>query len=73
MGRKPFAPTPGEIYENRGGGKYLCQFFYKDTAGMINVNSGWDFEAHGCGIYPDGKIDWDYSTKGRFEQVPRRD
>ena len=33
---------------------------------MVNVRSGWSFLAHGVGIYPDGRIDWDYSTDGRF-------
>lgn len=33
---------------------------------MVNVLSGWSFLAHGVGIYPDGRIDWDYSTDGRF-------
>lgn len=36
------------------------------NAEMINVKSGWAFTAHGTNLYPDGSIDWDFSTNGRF-------
>ena len=36
---------------------------------MKNIKSGWTFMAHGIGIYIDSRIDWDYSTGGRFEEV----
>ena len=66
--RKPFTPVPGEIYENEGGGhyKYKCLRSWDGASRMRNVTSGWDFVAHGCGVYPDGRIDWDYSTDGGF-------
>lgn len=67
--RTPFSPEPGKIYElaSPSGGKFYCEsrgsLF---SAWMVNVLSGWYFLAHGVGIYPDGRIDWDYSTHGRF-------
>lgn len=33
---------------------------------MRNIATGWTLKAHGCGVYPDGTIDWDYSTNGYF-------
>ena len=34
---------------------------------LQSVHSGWTFTAHGTKIYPDGSIEWDFSTNGRFE------
>ena len=68
--RKPFIPRTGEIYENEGGGRYLCVSGRMGAgpalATMRNVKSGWQLIAHGVGIYEDGRIDWDYSTGGQF-------
>lgn len=69
--RAPFSPEPGKIYElaSPSGGKFYCESrpsFSMFDAWLINVRSGWYFLAHGVGIYPDGRIDWDYSTAGRF-------
>lgn len=68
--RKGFTPRSGEIYENEGGGQYLCvsgrMGVGPEIATMRNTKSGWQFIAHGIGIYEDGRIDWDYSTGGRF-------
>lgn len=77
-GRTPFSPEPGKIYElaSPSGGRFLCQrlqYGSQFNAWMINVRSGWSFLAHGVGIYPDGRIDWDYSTDGRFETPPEID
>jgi hypothetical protein len=68
--RKPFSPVTGELYENAGGGRYRCLRADHTEASFINVASGWLLRAHGCGIYQDGKIDWDYSTGGCFAEVP---
>lgn len=70
MIREGFTPKTGEVYENQGGGTYRC-LWGRTGAGcreakMQNVKSGWTFIAHGCGIYEDGRIDWDYSTGGHF-------
>ena len=69
--RTPFSPEPGKIYElaSPSGGRFLCQklqYGSQFNAWMVNVRSGWSFLAHGVGIYPDGRIDWDYSTGGQF-------
>ena len=34
---------------------------------LRSVYSGWTFTAHGTNIFPDGSIEWDFSTNGRFE------
>ena len=73
--RRPFNPERGEIYENRGGGTFLC-LAGSQTAGratLWNTASGWTFVAHNCGIYPDGTIDWDFSSGGRFGPLEPED
>ena len=71
--RKRFTPKTGEIYENEGGGIFKCLTGRTGVAPahakMQNVKSGWTFIAHEVGIYEDGRIDWDYSTDGCFEEV----
>lgn len=64
--RQKFSPVEGNIYENEGGGKFICIRQYDNFAVMENIKSGWRFTAHGIGVYPDGRIDWDYSTNGGF-------
>lgn len=70
MNRTKFTPSEGKQYKNAGGGTFRCLSSGKGLpageATMQNVASGWTFEAHGCGIYDDGTIDWDYSTGGYF-------
>lgn len=69
--RQTVTLNPGVVYENEGGGFYRC-LRNDPTPGMAimqNVKSGWTFVAHGVGIYIDYRIDWDYSTGGRFEEV----
>lgn len=69
--RKQFTPKPGMIYRNNGGGTYKCieTGYFDHGAKMQNTVSGWTLNAHGCGIYEDGSIDWDYSTEGHFEKI----
>ncbi len=62
----PFYPEEGAIYRNAGGGTYRCEKAYDSSARMVNVKSGWSLLAHGCRIYFDGSIEWDYSTAGYF-------
>lgn len=67
--RTSFVPIVGGVYRNKGGGYYKCiGFDLVDRPIMKNTASGWTFTAHGIGIYTDGLIDWDFSTKGRFEK-----
>lgn len=86
MKRTTFTPAVGTVYANRGGGKFECinvhkedciingswhNIFRIERVTMQNIASGWTFTAHGCGIYEDGSIDWDYSTDGHFERIER--
>lgn len=56
----------GKIYENAGGGIFRCLESDLTTATVVNVRSGWCCRVIGTGVYPDGKIDWDYSKDGYF-------
>lgn len=75
MKRTAFIPRVGTVYANRGGGKFECidirTYRRIERITMQNIASGWTFTAHGCGIYEDGTIDWDYSTDGHFERIER--
>lgn len=81
---EPLVPTTGQIYTNRGGGKFLClsaetrpcPTYYNasgcasDTSGVFrNVKSGWTFTAKGIIQYADETIEWDHSLDGRFEKA----
>ena len=71
---KPFTPREGTIYENAGGGRYLCTRSWDEdtwTARFMNTASGWELVAHGIVRYEDGTIEWDYSTEGHFEKLRR--
>lgn len=62
-----FKPEIGVTYKNHGGGEYRCLWSKNSEAGFINTRSRWRFTAHGCRMYKDGTIEWDYSTGGFFE------
>lgn len=62
----PFFPEVGQVYRNAGGGEYRCELASGTCACMVNTKSGWSLWAHGCRIYFDGSIEWDYSTDGHF-------
>lgn len=66
--RTKFTPEVGRHYvDQRRMSRYVCLYVDSDgTAVLQNVASKWTFVAHGCGMYEDGSIDWDYSTQGRF-------
>lgn len=81
---QPLTPTVGQVYTNRGGGRYRCiarmekavtTYFNpagdsSDTSGIFrNVKSGWTFTAKGIIQYIDGSIEWNHSTDGRFEDI----
>ena len=68
---KRFAPQMGEVYENAGGGQYVCTrswYHETETACFMNTASGWELLAHGLVRYEDGTIEWDYSTDGGFNE-----
>ena len=65
--RKKFIPQKGKIYQVKGVGSFIClQSDDYTNAVMQNTASKWTFIARGCAIYPDGTIDWDFSTSGYF-------
>lgn len=66
--RTKFTPVVGETYKNRCGSTFICrsEAGHDFTAVMENTVSHWILMAHGCGIYEDGTMDWDYSTNGHF-------
>lgn len=81
---QPLTPTVGQVYVNRGGGRYLCRALVTDhgtqyfnaagcssstTALFQNVKSGWTFTAKGVIQYVDGTIEWDHSSDGCFKEV----
>ena len=66
MARVKFIPVPGCTYANAGGGTYKCISRDKNGFWMQNTVSGWTCLCVGLGVYPDGKIDWDYSKNGYF-------
>lgn len=79
MNGKRFEPVYGQLYTNKGGGTFRCQGGIHKTpytveeaysAIMVNTKTGWTFTANGLIQYEDGTIEWDYSTGGRFEEVP---
>lgn len=76
-------PVVGQVYTNRGGGRFRCiapaatgPTFYNAAGGFSNasgefqdIKSGWTFTAKGIIQYIDGTIEWDHSIDGRFEQM----
>lgn len=85
---QPLTPTVGQVYVNRGGGRYLCRALVTDqgilyfnaaggsssTSGIFqNIKSGWTFTAKGIIQYIDGTIEWDHSSDGCFKEVERHD
>lgn len=76
-------PVIGEVYTNRGGGRYRCialaddgPTFYNASGGFSsasgvfqNVKSGWTITAKGIIQFIDGTIEWGHSVGGHFEEV----
>lgn len=63
----------GKVYRNRGGGEFRCVTpqhlpYDRGEERLENVKTGWTFRAHGVTKYPDGIIEWDYSTGGYFRE-----
>lgn len=56
---------PGKVYRNRCGDDYLCKSVKEDSSAILErLSDRWTLVAHGAGLYPDGTIEWDYSTGG---------
>lgn len=58
----------GKVYQTRGGGEFLCLEVRGEDAWLKSIRSGWKFYAHGVTVYPDGRIDWDFSAQGSFDR-----
>ena len=65
--RQYFRPTENKVYTNKNGAKYRCLSSNGIDGEMINTESKWRFTAHGCQMYDNGTIEWDYSTGGYFD------
>ena len=48
--------------------KHVPTPYSPDTYVLQNLFTGWTFIAHGIILYHDGKVEWDFSTEGRFEE-----
>ena len=73
----------GQVYINRGGGRFRCiapaaagPMFYNAGGGFSNasgvfqnIESGWTFTAKGIIQYIDGTIEWDHSVGGEFKPI----
>ena len=59
----------GQMYRGRDGWLYYCleMLPWGDYALLRKVSDGWSFYAYNITLYPDGMIEWEYSTGGRFE------
>ena len=69
---KRIIPREGVVYENRNGWRYLCvasptEKDTDDAATMQRVSDGWTLKGHNVYLYPDGSIEWDFSTEGHWE------
>ena len=76
-------PVVGQVYTNRGGGRFRCiapatagPMFWNAAGGFSNASgvfqniaSGWTFTAKGIIQFIDGTIEWGHSVNGRFEEV----
>jgi len=68
---KCIIPEEGKVYKNRNGWRYLCVGApgpqdTSDAATMQRVTDGWTLKAHNVYQYPDGTIEWDFSTEGHW-------
>ena len=72
MQGKRITPEQGKVYQNKGGGEFLCIQSFDGDAIMQNTASRWTFKAHGVTQYEDGTVEWDYSTRGHFERWLKR-
>lgn len=66
----------GEVYENLSGTKYVCVSRFDCGHPMVQSAKAshmgdkfvvWECVVHGVRMYEDGRIDWEHSTDGSFE------
>lgn len=41
-------------------------YYSNYSARVRSMSTGWTMDIHGTNVYPDGSIDWDYSTNGYY-------
>ena len=65
-----FTPRICETFKLKNStAEYIClKVFGEYKATLKNKKTGWTLVANGLGRYPDGSIDWDFSTEGHFEK-----
>lgn len=58
----------GRIYTNRNGDAYRLKEILTTLGGLVfeRISDNWTLVAHGTNLYPDGTIDWAYSTGGHW-------
>lgn len=68
--RTRFTPRICETFKLKNPtAEYIClKVFGEYKATLKNKKTGWTLVANGLGRYPDGSIDWDFSTEGHFEK-----
>ena len=82
MKSKRITPEIGKEYEHKSGGIYKCIGIDNEmslssngnsgkSAVLQNTDTGWTLLAHGVNMYENGTIDWEFSTQGRFETLPK--
>lgn len=62
-----FNPKAGKTYSNKNGFSYTCLSSEGNSEATFINKANWKFHAHGCQIYKDGTIEWNYSTGGYFD------
>lgn len=68
---KEETPQIGEVYKLRS---YPSYFRILEKSGeqdyiIQNIKSGWKVLVHNLICYDNGTIEWDFSSKGRFEPI----
>ena len=68
--RTRFTPRICETFKLKNStAEYIClKVFGEYKATLKKKKTGWTLVANGLGRYPDGSIDWDFSTEGHFEK-----
>ena len=68
---------PGKLYNLNGHEEknLLClriledDYYSQFSAVVRSSTTGWTMMVHGTNIYPDGSIDWDFSTNGFYSKM----
>lgn len=72
----PFMPERGKVYRLHGQKtEFLCVSGTPELGKALaqNTKTGWRMTVRGPRRYPDGTIEWDYSTGGRFAPLEKEE